>query len=438
MFKNIAKKSLLLALALPMAAQAQSKMSLEDRVTELESNASLNYFKFGGFLETYYDSYVYKLGTVEDNNSLMRMRVGFDINADVSKAIKFYSRISASKFLNQIGTQSGTGANAPAATSEGRQGRDWSGSQLYLEKAYADVSLTPSTIFSFGRLPTEDGPPANWNLDKPRMGTYPMVIYNSVLDGFALTHNMKFDADTLALRLIYTPLMTVAKSGSNTIASPQGDGKNDSTTHLTSWMVDYNMNGGSFAKNLSVIYQGVNSGYIWINGSTLAYPPSSTGATAFSIMSHTLNVFAEDIAGSGFDFGVAYLSTELKNKGTLLLAGVLPSYGYGAESLEDTARGSSTLAHLRYNFGNSAVGVEYVNGTKNVFIYDLGNTNLTNFYGTPGDATQVYVTHRFMPELTGRIGYAQQNYKYNDISLGKTAESDKKITTTSAMLRLDF
>ena len=64
-------------------------------------------------------------------------------------------------------------------------------------------------VFSFGRFPTNDGPPANLKDGISAQGTYPIMTYNLILDGFALSY--KFDKylpknQSLNFKVLYTPL----------------------------------------------------------------------------------------------------------------------------------------------------------------------------------------------------------------------------------------
>ena len=163
MFKKITKSAIAASLMIPAISFAQSP-SLEERVAELEANSSLNIFSFSGMLMMRYDDILKAEQTTPngtanpafDNKNMTFLRTKFQFNADanVSKNIKFYSRLTATKHANVL-SKSGT---APAGVAEDLgENNSYRSSAVYLEKAYADLTIPDSNFtLSLGRLPTVD------------------------------------------------------------------------------------------------------------------------------------------------------------------------------------------------------------------------------------------------------------------------------------------
>lgn len=469
-------KLITIILALGLAANAQK--SLEDRVSELEAQQSLNIFNFSGYLESYYDNIKAKqsattsTSALDDKTDYLRLRAGININATVSEKTKFYSKIVASKFMNKMTTQGTYDNSFTPDLSEGRRFEE--GSSMFLEKAYADVSLSEGLVFSFGRLSTVEGPHTQMAYNKDRMGTYPYLAYNSILDGFAFTYNHKGSESTASGRLIYTPLQTYNRGSLTTppyLAQTTVDGaKVPNLTDILAYMAEYQTSAGPIAKNLNIIFMGyVTQTRVGVNslsssaktaleagikqgcvaGLPTGYPAStcdaitSSGSINAGISANNLTVELADIAGIGVDLGASYIQTEIANKGAInyTLGGqnIYSIYGLGAAASEEKTKGATSVVNLKYNINsNNAIGYETLNGGKGVFIYAVGALDLTGYYTMSGTAEKFYYSTKLLNELSLNLSYAKQKYKYAAPSFGAIAESDKTVDNYTAMLRLEF
>lgn len=450
MLKQLALSSLVL---LSLGATAQTR-SLEDRVAELEANSSLNIFKFSGTLMTQYDHIEGKqsqkgtsFAAFDDKVDYMRILTYLNVDADVSSNVKFYSRYTVSKFMNSITNQ--TGASLNFRTTDIGVSRGYTGSQVYLERAYADIKIADSNfILSAGRLSTMDGPPNHLAHGKSRMGTYPALVYNVILDGAALTHNYDMGGSNIATRIVYSPLTTVVTGLANGVPNYEGQpttggngiagDKLPSSNAILSWMLEYNNKEmGSFG-NFTAIYQGLTVNSLRTGGNQVS-ATLGAGGTKSSYNVHSLTLDMANIAKSNVDLGVSFLSSDMKNEGVITVGGFPAVFGYGASAENEKVSSTTTLASLRYKYAsNDYVGYEYLNGGKGNFIFDLGAEDLTGFQATPGTASNIYLLHKFSPELGLRIGYRTQEYKYSSLTVGPITEIDRKVNTGYANLRLDF
>ena len=477
----------------PVLAQ---QASVEDRLSELEANASLNVWSFRGTLVTRYDSLsgeqetdskvisdalkaglngasagagdLYAGALNQDafekqSTSHLRLRYSFDADASVSPTFKFYSRLTASKFMNKFASQ---GSSSDGLTDDLTSADAGNGSQIVLEKAYADLLLQNTNfIISAGRLPTVDGAPTHFWDGRARLGTYPMMSYNAVLDGFAVTYKAdEFLGGTnkLAARIVYTPFSNInfgSPLGGTGILTPYSDGNSNkmpNQTDLTALQLDYSTGQTSFAENVSVIVQQLKSSKI--NFNTGASPLADAGTSnptdlTLELGSTTVAVEVNNLMDSGFDLSLTHFMSQVKTQGTLHVyiqgSGYQKMGGYGCfsttlstlgQGCEETYNGNISVASLSYKLPISArIGAEYVKGGKENFYFDGAGENLTDFYSTPGTATHLYWTQMLSSNTTFRFGVMNQNYEYTTLGYGRAAiESDRKIMTSYANLRMDF
>lgn len=450
---------------------AQDKLAeLEARIGELEATQSLNIWSFSGILETSYDAIGAKQGATtaalaifntpayDESTNYLRLRFSFNADANVSDRIKFYSRLTTTKFFNTYDKRSTGTGDAPEVSIELGEARSENSSLVYLEKAYADYTFTPGNVLSFGRLPTLDGPFAHYPHGKPRSGTYPALMYNSALDGLAYSHNRNIGGGNFSARVIYTPFSVYNDSSGRiagfpaTLEAPKyNDSKKSNFVDLTSLMLEYSAS--SSVGNWGLIYQGYQTGKFNINGADLQIPSTGdlttislfrgSGTAGFEATAHSLTAEWTNIMNSKLHLGVLHIMTEVKNSGKITFADATAGgsniYGLGASKEDESLDGSTTLLTARYDLQpNFMIGAEYLAGGKNVFIYDVGADNLTGFYSTPGTGTHAYFIYRPESQLSFRLGWMKQDYKSTPFTFGASKDTDREVTTTYANLRLDF
>lgn len=453
---------------IPTFANAdESYKKLEERIAELEAQQSLNIFSFGGLLEMRYDNLSTNQttpasGAIDDKVDYLRLRGSLDVKADVSKNIKVFSRFTSTKYSNVFYTQQ-TGAGSFVSTTEDLSAaKAENGAGLFVEKFYADVSV-PDTgfVFSFGRLPTSDGPPFNEPNGRPRSGTYPGLLYNAELDGLALSYNKPVSNGNVAVRLVHSPFTRKTDSsgtlvGSEIVNSPSDSGpgtKANTLSNLDTLMVEYNNNSFSWTSNFVVIAQAYTF-KMGIDGSLMTYAPAggtASGNVTTSIDAQAIYLGAENVLSSGLDLSATYLMSQVGNSGCIMFPGAggtcntttiglgAAIAGFGASEKGETLSGNSTLLTARYAFSSSDfLGVEYLMGGKNVFVYDANSDNVTGFYNTPGTGKHVYVTHKFSPEFGIRLGAMAQEYKSTNFTFGPTKDTDRTSSTYYVNFRLDF
>lgn len=447
MFKKILKIAIAAALApvgVAYAQEADKLAALEERISELEANSSLNIFNFRGTFITRYDDVSAKqtepaMGAYDHKNlGYLRMRFSLDMDANVSKHLKFYSRFTTTKHYNGWTT---TGTRSPMGEDLYSADR-YASSALVLEKAYLDMSI-PNSYFtvSLGRLPTADGAPTHYWDGRARMGTYPLLSYGAILDGAAITYKMdEFmpEGHKLAARVVYSPFssINIDAQGSPYQIPPThngsvGGGNIGTFADFFTLQLDYATGNLGFAENFGLILQ--------YNKLSPLNVPSQTAADnlRFGLQSSSATVEFNGIAGTPLDFLVSHLMTDLHSEGLYTVApGV--SLGFGTATDDDKVKGSMTLVSSRYRLGSWILGLEYGHGTKGLLFAGATAEDITNMYGTPGDLYHGYVTKKFTDTLSLRLGYYKQDEKHTRITVGPVQDSDRKVDVGYAQFRADF
>lgn len=445
MFKKILKIAIAAALAPVGAAYAQETdklAALEERISELEANSSLNIFNFRGTFITRYDDIssdnskattgAYK----HDHLGYFRMRFSLDVDANISKNVKFYSRYTTTKHFNTwTKTGSGLGFGDDIYASD-----DYAGSAVVLEKAYLDMNIPDTNLtVSMGRLPTADGAPTHYWDGRARMGTYPLLSYGAVLDGVALTYNLDQympEGHKLAARAIYSPFSSInidSQGSPYQVPPTQNQNTGGAATNpikdFYTLQLDYSTNSAGFTDNLSLIAQ-----HNVLSSINMPISAAATSDLRFSLQSTNVTAEMNGIAGLPLDILLSHLMTEVHSQGTVAGLGV----GFGTALDDDKIRGSMSLISTRYRLGSWLLGLEYGHGTKGLLFAGGTAEDLTNMYGTPGDLYHGYVTKKFTDTLSLRLGYYQQNEKYTHITVGPISDSEKKVDVGYAHFRADF
>lgn len=438
------KKSLKkLVIAASLVPAISMGATLEERIAELEASQSLNTFKFSGTLITRFDGI-----TVDDKAvggskiqdlNYFRMVAQLNMSADVAENMQFYGRLTTSKLMNawsRQGTASTIGADMNAAD-------NYTSSAVVLEKAYVDWKISESTYLSVGRLPTVDGQPFNYHDGRARLGTYPMLVYNSVLDGFAGTYKFNIgDNKSLAARAVYTPFTNAWVGSSAYLKRPTQDTttssgqvvssgrKVETTNNTVAAQLEYSNQGSSWANNIGVIVQ-------YLDVPQVIYP-SGAGVSTLSIGLKNTSVAMEfqGVAGSNSDLSLSYLGTTYRSKGLMTTSN--GNVGLGTTSSDKTFNGNTVLLSYRYNTQSWIYGAEVVAGSDDALYTNNAGEDLIGFYGVRGTGYHAYLTKKINGGASLRFGYMLKDEKKKPLDLGPNVSSKRDISAMYANLRFDF
>jgi hypothetical protein len=408
--------------------------SHEERLSELEATGLMQHIRLSGFLVNRAEAIQYVPGNDQSKATRvypLLLRFGLNVDAKISDSLKVYSRIGASKIFNN---------NAGSSTTMPTLG-DASGSfahtssSLYLDRAYVDYHLPwAPLVLSVGRLPTENGPPANLLDGLPRDGSYPRMLYNSIFDGAALSLNLAKvlpEGHNLSLRFAYTPFSQIDNArpfaplttGGETLSSQSG---------VYNGLVDYSLAATKYFGPVSFIFQ-VN--YFPSSKMVMATPGGTFVSKDTFILAATY-LEANDIGHSGFDVALSCTLNRAEDTTT----GPNPITGEPVTS-SYTQSGSVFLALLRYQIPVPAinrpyVGAEYLTSSERSMIPDLAADDLTSFYSTKGRAFHLFYTQPLTAGLILRAGYRLQNSLFGSGGFG-LGDQDR-VRTWYLNLRVDF
>lgn len=457
--KNTIKLALVAALTGPVLAHAaEDKLAkLEDRVAELEAAQSVNIFKFGGFLSSRYDNMKAKqtfptgVNAVDVNLDYLRVRGALDFSGDLSKHIKIYGRLGFSKFANPFYTQTVSTTpttTAPVLYTDLLAATSEAGPQTYFEKFYSDITLGDTgMVFSFGRIPTADGPPWHYPNGRPRTGTYSGMLYNGELDGVALSYNKSFGDHSISLRVVDTPWTrkantngTLYASSDNVIAPTVANNANNARSLMDFFtvMAEYSVARPVFADNVSLIAQYYSS-TSQVDGRSFSVGAGGSGSLDIINQNYAIYLGMDNLMNMGLDLSYTYLGSRMENHGAMTITGFATYYGVAARSREDVVFGSANLLTARYKVNSkNYLGVEYVDVASNTYVFDQNGEHLTQFYGLPGIGVHSYWLYKATPELGIRLGYIDQVQRDSFTTFGPTSVCNRTLQTFYANVRVDF
>jgi hypothetical protein len=435
--------------AAPTIKSMDKKLSdMESRLEDLELVRDLNTFSFSGELEARYDSIQVEEkelpngmgGTYEGNkwqNDRYTLFARLNFQSIPSRRASFYGRLSASKVMNAYGNRT----VSFGGFTDGGGGRDLSGSDVHLERAFMNYKLTNSLTFSGGRLPTIDGPSYHMSAGKGRSGSYPSMAFGAIMDGFALTHAMNLGGGKLFTRFIWTPLGYKDFSQDYPARTTDKAGaKINTTDNMWSVMLDYENLTVSWADKINMIGQMVKFDELYVDATgvrCLDGDPSGTitvcspdqGASgpvapaSDLYMGYDIKVLyfeGSNLFKSGFDFSWQMKQTTMSSRGHIYAAMdgnpnpiKISAFGEANTDGESSVDGSAMLMNLRYAVNNNfKLGFEYMNADDTVGLFDFQQNDPIHFYSTSNSTGQhIYGAYRIDNNFTTIVGYMSMNVK---------------------------
>lgn len=422
------------------SGSAVATKSVEERLAELEANQNLQYLSLSGFLISTYDniSASESYPSQFDSTDLQYLRLRFSLNADaeINSQVRVFSRTTVTKFMNNWRSQGGAPYDIPDVQAVYAN----TGSGVYLEKAYVDLSC-PDSIWtlSVGRLPTVNGSPEHfWDMLPPQ-GTYPLLSFDAPLDGLALTYRgdrWVSAGQELTFRFLYTPFIDVLWGGPYSYLKPPTNdtngtaqvGADDATmVNMGTVQMDYAVRTLPYADEIAGTLQYYRSGELSFSSGqgTSDLKAQTNGVTAL--------VDLLGLRGSGWDISLSHTYTDVSSSGELA-----PGLGFGTDGEDGSNYGSLTLLSLRHRWESWAAGGEWLVASDVPFYFSGAPEDLTDFYMTPGNSYHLYLTKKWLSLVTLRLGYRHQSYNQLPISFGTVASTDRKIETFYTSLRTDF
>ena len=159
-------------------------VELSERLDKVETKSILDRITIGGELRVRMDSFDYEnyqnpLGLKSDTNvnDKWSNRLRLNLKSEITDNIVFHGRLSYFKLWgdSNFPTAATDMANPSIPDAEG---------DLHIERAYIDYYLPGTPLsFTFGRVPTSEGPPGELRDNTTRKGTWPSLLVNGEVDG---------------------------------------------------------------------------------------------------------------------------------------------------------------------------------------------------------------------------------------------------------------
>lgn len=349
-----------------------------------------------------------------DGNWSSRFRINMD--ADVSRSIKFAARLTLKKnWADSMGAFSHD--NNRASVSDG-------GTDLKVERFYVD--WTPKFFLpigvTFGRLPTGDGPPFELKENRKRQSYYPALIFDGEPDGIVATIGLEkiTRLQNAGIRYFFANAV-------------QYDTEHKSMSYLDSVADDFykdnQVHGLFFEAELPGLRDSLFVlSYVPAQDLLMQSPDPTSSSPMANVGDVTLmgaHLQLVDLFGLGIDVFGSYAENKNEPSGNTISMGSTPGpMDFGL--MFDTMGGSSTAettgravyAGLRYEIpvrflNRPKIGFEYNKGSQFWFSYTPGPAELYNKMATRGEAYEAYYIQPFNKNLLMRVGGVKIVYDYS-------------------------
>ena len=352
---------------------------LQSEVEELTYRGYERYFTISGSLKNHYESYqeVSEPGTSsEDENTVNTLSSIFalNINFDVNKRIKIYSKLGMSKFWNyDSDSQAGTGRREPLDSWDASNTGSWgmASSAPKFDRAYLSYNNPDSNFtFAIGRLPTNMGPPSEKSDGQERQGTYPRFAYNAIFDGMGFAYNgshLVSKGDSLSIRAFYSPFVNIDKSNRRVKRVESGETADTLTPQYT-LQIEHEKKGLSWVENLHSMFFLYNYSNFFQWETEDPNDDSDGYLSYFEATAQSYYLGFENLFKTKFSLFASYLY-------------VRSGYSEEGDTEKDNYSSHAALISSTYDLGSRKIlGLEYIKTDKDFYIDDFNYFYLSDFY----------------------------------------------------------
>ena len=400
---------------------------LYDYTEQTETRTLEDKLKFGLGYQVTMDNFSKKLANSKKvkNNNVIANKLMLNIKADITKTMKFHTRLSMYKYW-------GNGKIHQYSTYDNMQGRVPSVSTLFVERAYFDWFLNQDSYLpvaiTIGRQPSADGPSHQLKNSTTRKATYSALLYDGASDGAMLTLDF-------SKMLSYKGTYLRFGYGKGYIYT---ESRVDASTAFVGTLDNKLKDTDVYGVFLDTKFPGVKQSLIQISYTKMlniianqldTNTSSNTNIGDFSMY----GIMAEfnNIKDTNLDLFAHYGYSEAISNGN--------SYGtYGGllttNKNEDSKTGYAVWLGARYSLDDKKyykIGLEYNHGSKNWVSLTQGASDVYNKLATRGDAYEAYMIFTVNRYTNIRLGYIALDYEFTK-SGWFVGESQKisKINTT--------
>jgi len=423
---------------------------MSSRLNSIETQSILNKITIGGEFRLRMDNYGYNryvdplTGQLSDPNmdEIWSNRLRLNLKGKITENLIFHGRLAYFKLWgdSNFPTSATDMTNPSIPDAEG---------DIHVERAYIDYFVPGTPLsFTFGRLPTNEGPPNELRDNTTRKSTWPKLMIDGETDG--IITNLSLEKWTGLKKSIFR--LAYAKVFQN-YSEYTGIDLDDSRAAVAAFEMEV---------------PGVKDSMVWISYAKLFALPALTQSSIPASFPFTVESTPEDagdlelynfhlqfnnIRNSGLDwFGsFAYADFSTGSQGTVFSNPAGYQVGLFSDNLSgnlgENRDGHAFYTGLRYKFSidalkNPSIGFEYNHGSKYwTGLLSSGSGDLINKLGVNGDAYELYYIQPIdKKHMFCRAGIVYMDYNhYNPMLVyGSQQESDMSITNMYFLVDVKF
>jgi len=442
---------------------------INERLDVVERKTLMDKISIGADVRMRFDYFTFKdydANTVEKVNNFPSTRFRLNLKADVTKNLKFHSRLSMQTNWNDWDTAP-YWANPPMLGSRGR-----GDTSLKVERAYVDYffDLIPRVpmALTFGRLPTTDGLPTNLREDTPRKSVYPALVFDMESDGAALSFDLS-DLTKLpgsAFRFVY---WRFSKDSDFSLLSSDSSGLPDDNVFIFQLETELSGDLRDTLVILNYVYVPTMTprtpAYmedVWTDTNAFGQPVTVTGGSGlFGPLTDNLGSFsiltgyiqAERFLDQPVDWFLGGKFTYVDVTGPPASYTLAPSppappmipIGFASDNNADNKSGYAIQAGLRVTFPCSflkdpKLGLEYNYGSRYMMPGSWGSEDPLNSLDVRGHAISIYYIQPITRHVMIRAGHTSMNIDYtsNDPWFGERNAADQYASNTYFLFDVRF
>ncbi len=424
--------------AAPMSGSDSAKLdrmaddinNIYDTLDQVETKTLKDRINLGAEYRLRYDSYKYKdlrvtdystmpptptVHTTENDDSNFTNRFRINMNANISKSLKFHARLAAYHAWGDH--DENTVANF---YNDGNAVHALGDNGLKIDRFYVDwipQGFPVPLAITVGRHPSSEGPPTEYKENRKRQSTYPALIFDGEADGIVATLGLEryIGLQNAGLRLAYGK---VYRSDTNDTDVSWLDNDNTQDSDIAAAFFESKI---PFVPNSLMVF---SYAHVFDMPANMIDGEMTDGVILGDLDLFGVHFQASDIAKSGLDLYVSGSINETDpndDSATNLAFGtsMLALNGAPVANADDveSKTGWSVVAGFRYTMpikalNNPKLGFEYNHGSKYHFTMTSGANELYNKLATRGDAYELYYIQPVSRHLFFRAGYTHVDYDF--------------------------
>ncbi|MCP4752209.1 MAG: DUF3373 domain-containing protein [Proteobacteria bacterium] len=387
---------------------------------------------------------------LEESDYFNQLRLRLNLRTRFTHDIRFSGRLSMYK---------NWGENTLRSSKDPGVSGNPGDSTLRVERAYVDYFLNPTWSFTFGRLPTSEGPPMELTEHTTRKSTYPATLYEIEMDGMGLSAELPtVSVLKPAFRFVYGEVggiesTTPFEGGSQNIPVfiYQLEAEFESSRTEGILILDH-MNISDYRVTLSASLEGQNMD----PADYRLEGDSSVPLADFEV--DLLHVQFTNIEQSGLDIYTSFAWTVIKSNGNRLVIldrqsnarfqcmGVLQSTNCNVPAEKRTEKGQAINFGMRFTLPSALlaypkIGMDYHTASEWYLALaarsEYGDPDF-EFFNIRGESFHIYWIQPLNPSLFLRIGRRDIAPRYDNDLFGDNPAHKQRLINSYVLINARF